>query len=186
MTVAPAKVTQSRRTTSSSHPQGCDGDRKSRCSKPSSFRMVRFGGGRDRGSRPIARAPSSSGAPRKSSPSWSSGFLVWDRMTRACHTPQRSRETQTRELERRRGPRSFSSPPSSAAMIPPRPPPPLPLHTAGVTARTEPSSPRAPVSSSDLHRGPEEQSHSGRGGSGEPGREGANLGPPAYCLQDWG
>lgn len=46
--------------------------------------------------------------------------------------------------------------------------------------------PRAPVSSTDLHRGPEEQSHSGRGGSGEPGREGANLGPPAYCLQDWG
>lgn len=184
MTVAPAKVTQSRRTTSSSHPQGCDGDRKSRCSKPSSFRMVRFGGGRDRGSRHVARAPSSSGAPRKSSPSWSSGFLVWDRMTRACHTPQRSRETQTRELERRRGPRSFSSPPSSAAMISP-PDPSASAHGRG-DCKDRAVFPRAPVSSSDLHRGPEEQSHSGRGGSGEPGREGANLGPPAYCLQDWG
>lgn len=47
VTVAPAEVPQSRRTTPSSPPQGRDRGRKSRCSKPPSFRRVRFGGGRD-------------------------------------------------------------------------------------------------------------------------------------------
>lgn len=107
--------------------------------------MVGFGGGRDRGTRHVARAPSSSVAPRKSSPSWSPRFLVWDRvtclsrLTAPLEDPD-ARAGETGPQTQRSG--SFSSPLSSAATIPAPPTDTSAFaHDRGDCVRTEPSSP---------------------------------------------